>query len=55
MTGFLVENCAKTPSKVPESHLMGVAQMDFYPQRCHIFSAQYPKRYHGNPNGSHLF
>ena len=57
---------ARKNEKVPESCLMGVAQMrGFLPLRgtnsktthvifCHTFSAQYPKRYRDNSNGSHF-
>ena len=31
MTGVLVENFEKNPLKVPESRLVGVAQINFHP------------------------
>lgn len=41
MTEVVVENSWKTPKKVSECHLMGVTQLDFYPEvpilKQHIF------------------
>ena len=49
--GVLVTSFRKTPLKIPESCLMGVAQMDFYPLKVPILKHVV---YRANSNGSYF-